>query len=61
MNDFVGHIEEWTGRRLDWDEDELVWVASRDGGELIEYFAHIHRRMQEEKARHEAEMSQDEV
>jgi hypothetical protein len=49
MNDFVGHIEEWTSRRLDWDEDELVRVASRDACEIIEWVAHIHRRMQEEK------------
>lgn len=51
MNDFVKHIEEWTSRRLDWDEDELVWVASREACELIEYHTHIHRKTQEEKAR----------
>lgn len=56
MNDFAKHIEEWTSKRLDWDEDEIVWVASQDGGELIEYFTHLHRKMQAEKARHEALM-----
>ena len=50
-------VSEWTGTNLNWKEDDLVWVASQDGGELIEYFKNLVKKMQEAEVRYAAEMN----
>jgi hypothetical protein len=42
MNDIV---MKWTGRDLAWNEAEMVWIASQDGGELIQYFTNLVKKM----------------
>jgi len=39
------HIRDWTSHELNWDEDKVVWTAAHDGGELIEYFTLLLKKM----------------
>ena len=50
-------VSEWTGTNLNWKEDDLVWVASQDGGELIEYFKNLVKKMEVAKVKYAAEMN----
>ena len=50
-------MSEWTGTNLNWKEEEVVWAGGRDGGELIEYFKNLVKKMQEAEVRYAAEMN----
>lgn len=55
-NEVNDHIADWTGHDLNWDEDELVWAAAHDGGELIEYFTNLLKKMRDHEAQVKATM-----
>ncbi len=50
-------VMDWTGHELNWDEDEMVWIASRDGGELIQYFSNLVKKMKVAEAEVSATMA----
>ena len=49
-------VSEWTGTNLNWKEEEVVWAGGRDGGELIEYFKNLVKKMEVAEVRYAAEM-----
>lgn len=51
------HVESWTSHPLNWDEDEVVWTAAHDGGELIEYFTKLLGVMRDHEAQVKATMA----
>lgn len=48
--ELTAHVNDWTGTQLNWNEDDVVWAASHDGGELIAYFEKLLRKMKRERA-----------
>ena len=49
------HVNEWSGEELNWKSEDVIWTATQDGGELIKYFKHLVKKMEQARAEYIAE------
>lgn len=57
MNAFV---KEWTGTDMNWCKEDMVWLSTQDGGELITYFENLVKKMKRERERYLRDRAADE-
>ena len=57
MNELV---KEWTGTDLNWCKEDMVWLSTQDGGELITYFENLVKKMKRGRERYLRDRATDE-
>jgi hypothetical protein len=57
MNELV---KEWTGTDMNWCKEDMVWLATQDGGELITYFENLIKKMKRDRERYLRDRATDE-
>jgi hypothetical protein len=54
------HVKEWTGTDLNWSKEDMVWLATQDGGELVTYFEVFVIKMKRARERYLRDRATDE-
>lgn len=54
------HVKEWTGTDLNWSKEDMVWLATQDGGELVTYFEVLVIKMKRARERYLRDRATDE-
>jgi len=54
------HVKEWTGTHMNWCKEDMVWLATQDGGELVTYFEVLVIKMKRARERYLRDRATDE-